>query len=77
MSFEPAPEIPRDAPTREQYLYDMYRVESVGGYDRVVERRRAVALARHYREAEGLSIAEIASRLGRSPATVKASFYDP
>ena len=45
--------------------------------DRVLERRRAVALARHYREAEGLSIAQIAGRLGRSPATVKAYFYDP
>jgi len=45
--------------------------------DRVTERRRAVALARHYRELEGLSIAQIAQRLGRSPATVKAYFYDP
>jgi AraC-like DNA-binding protein len=45
--------------------------------DRVVERRRAVALAHHYRDAEGLSIAQIAGRLGRSPATVKAYFYDP
>src|SRR4051795_6838570 len=45
--------------------------------DRVAERRRAVALALHYREAEGLSIAEIAARLGRSPATIKAYFYDP
>ncbi len=45
--------------------------------DRVVERRRAVALANHYREAEGLSIAQIAGRLGRSRATVKAYFYDP
>jgi DNA-binding NarL/FixJ family response regulator len=44
---------------------------------RVVERSRAVALARHYREAEGLSIAEIAARIGSSPATVKAYFYDP
>jgi hypothetical protein len=43
----------------------------------VDERRRAVALALHYREAEGLSIAQIAARLGRSPATVKAYFYDP
>ena len=46
-------------------------------YDRVSERRRAVVLARHFREAEGLSIARIAGRLGRSPATVKAYFYDP
>jgi transposase len=45
--------------------------------DRIVERRRAVALARHYREAEGLSNAQIADRLGRSVATVKAYFYDP
>ena|GEM_PF-2289921 len=44
---------------------------------RVVERRRAVALARHYREAESLSISQIAERLGRSPATIKAYFYDP
>ena len=33
--------------------------------------------ARHFREAESLSIAEIAARLDRSPATVKAYFYDP
>ena len=46
-------------------------------YDRVVERRRAVVLARHFREAEGLSIAQIADRLGRSPATIKTYFYDP
>ena len=45
--------------------------------DRVAERRRAVALARHYREAEGLSIAQIAERLGRAPATIKSYFYDP
>ena len=45
--------------------------------DRVAERRRAVALARHFRQAEGLSIGQIADRLGRSPATVKAYFYDP
>ena len=44
---------------------------------RVLERRRAVALARHYREFEGLSIRQIADRLGRSQATVKAYFYDP
>ena len=34
--------------------------------DRVRERRRAAALARHYRDEEGLSIAEIARRLGRA-----------
>ena len=42
-----------------------------------LERRRAVALAQHYREFEGLSIRQIADRLGRSPGTVKAYFYDP
>jgi AcrR family transcriptional regulator len=47
------------------------------GADRVLERRRAVALAQHYREFEGLSVRQIAARLGRSPATVKAYFYDP
>jgi DNA-directed RNA polymerase specialized sigma24 family protein len=40
--------------------------------DRVPERRRAAALARHYRDAEGLSITEISRRLGRAEATVKA-----
>jgi hypothetical protein len=35
--------------------------------DRVIGPRRAVALAQHYRYAEGLSIAQIADRLGRSP----------
>ena len=46
------------------------------GIDRVQERRRAVALAHHYRDEEGLSIAEIARRLGRAQA-VKAYLYDP
>lgn len=36
-----------------------------------------MVLARHFREFEGLSIAQIGDRLGRSPATVKAYFYDP
>jgi len=61
----------------EQYLEAVGSGVSSGRYDRVVERRRAVALARHYREAEGLSIAQIAERLGRAPATVKAYPYDP
>jgi AraC-like DNA-binding protein len=50
---------------------------STAGTGRVLERRRAVALARHYRKFEGLSIAQIADRLGRSSATIKAYFYDP
>ena len=55
----------------------MPRAVSSASYDRVLERRRAVALARHFREAEGLPIRQIAECLGRSPATVKAYFYDP
>jgi hypothetical protein len=45
--------------------------------DRVSERRRAAQLARHYRDQENLTIAEIARRLGRAEATVKAYVYDP
>ena len=45
--------------------------------DRVSERRRAAQLALHYREQENLTIAEIARRLGRAEATVKAYLYDP
>ena len=45
-------------------------VHSMG--DRVNERRRAAQLARHYRDQENLTIAEIARRLGRAEATVKA-----
>jgi hypothetical protein len=60
-----------------QYLGDMTAGRQLAGYDRVLQRRQAVALARHFREANGLSIAQIAARLARSPATVKAYFYDP
>jgi hypothetical protein len=45
--------------------------------DRVSERRRAAQLARHYRDQENLTIAEIGHRLGRAEATVKAYLYDP
>jgi Homeodomain-like domain len=62
---------------RSQYLGGMASTRASVAYDRVQERRRAVALAQHFREAEGLSIAQIAQRLGRSPATIKAYFYDP
>jgi hypothetical protein len=44
---------------------------------RVLERRRAVALTGHYRDQEGLPVNEIAGRLGRTPATVRAYIYDP
>jgi hypothetical protein len=44
---------------------------------RVAERRRAVALAQHYRQFEGMSGKEIAQRLGRSHATIRSYFYDP
>ena len=56
---------------------DRYRRRRMPAGDRVQERRRAAALARHYREAEGLSIREISRRLGRAEATVKAYLYDP
>ena len=45
--------------------------------DRVSERRRAAQVARHYRDQENLTIAEIARRLGCAEPTVKAYFYDP
>ena len=45
--------------------------------DRVTERRRAAQLAHHYRDQEGLSMAEIARRLRRAEATIKTYLYDP
>ena len=66
----------RDTPRSKRYLESM-SCNGPATCDRVLDRRRAVALARHFREAEGLSIAQIAGRLGRSPATVNAYFYDP
>jgi hypothetical protein len=45
--------------------------------DRVLERRRAGALARQFRDAEGLWSAQIADRVGRAPAMIKAYFDDP
>jgi AraC-like DNA-binding protein len=85
MKREPVERVPRSTlpgtTTRTPYgadtVADMRANAPKKVADRVVERRRAVALANHYREAEGLSIAQIAERLGRSPATVRAYFYDP
>src|SRR5437588_10254655 len=66
---------PGGTDSSERYLESMSS-DRRAAYDRVLERRRAVALARHFRDAEGLPIAQIADRLGRSPATIKAYFYD-
>jgi hypothetical protein len=49
----------------------------MGELPRVSERLRAVAIARHLRESEGLSSVQIAERVGRSPATIRSYFYDP
>ena len=41
------------------------------------ERERAVALARHLRDIEHLTIAQIADRLGCGPSTVAGYLADP
>ena len=45
--------------------------------DRRARRRAAVALAHQYRDRDGLSLAAIAERLDRKPATIAAYFQDP
>ena len=45
--------------------------------DRVDGATPRCATRRHYRDQEGLSIAEIARRLGRAEATIKTYLYDP
>jgi hypothetical protein len=52
-------------------------VRTVVALERFQERRRAAALARHYRDQESLTIAEIVRRLGRTEGTGKAYLYDP
>ena len=69
-SSEPGPSIYSDRSGRRQPR--AVSSAAMVAFDRVAERRRAVALARHYRDQEALSIAEIARRLGRAQATVKA-----
>jgi hypothetical protein len=48
-----------------------------GELPRSVERRRAAALARHFRDDEGLVTDQIAECLGRSTSTVRSYLSDP
>src|ERR1035437_488102 len=75
----PVPARGGKAPRRERHMPGVPSPSMTPDTDAAasIGRRSAVAQARHYREAEGLPIAQIAKRLGRSPATVKAYFYDP
>lgn len=57
----------RDGCPSDEYLRGMASGASMPAYSRVTERRRAVTVAQHFREAEGLSIMQIAERLGRAP----------
>jgi hypothetical protein len=60
-----------------RYYAAWYEARAMSKVDRVKERRRAVMVARYYREREGLTVGEIAERLRRSPGTVRGYFYDP
>src|SRR3954463_8233048 len=67
----------RDATRRHPRTYLPMARTTSRPLDRVAERRRAAALARHYRDSERLSIAEIARPLGRAPAPVQAPSNSP
>jgi AraC-like DNA-binding protein len=71
------PDVRRGTEWPTPYLDYMAPGTATAAYDRVIERRRAVALAHHFRAAEALSIKQIADRLGRSPATVKDLLLRP
>jgi hypothetical protein len=64
-------------PSQSGTVASVTRNASAAVDDRVVEHRRAIALARHDREFDGLPILQIADRLGRSPATSRAYLHDP
>jgi hypothetical protein len=74
---QPSPERTRRKSDPVRAVASARMTVAAGIADRADERRRAAALARHYRDHEDLSIREIAVRLGRAPATVKAYLWDP